>query len=353
VRPAASAGRAGAAAGRPPLVAVLHGAVPAGAPPDELDTLVQAREVGEILRGLGHAVAPLPVGHDLSRLRRLRALQPSLVFYLVEALEGDGRLLHLPASVLDGIGLPYTGSPSRALYATTDKPLAKRLMAGAGLPTPATWDSEAGHGPGELFIVKSTHEDASLGLGPDSVVPAAAVPALLEERRRRLGGDWFAEAYVDGREFNVPLLEGPDGNPELLPIGEMLFERWPAGEPRIIGYAAKWDPASFAYNATPRTFAPGPGDGPLRARLAELASAAWRLFGLAGYARVDFRVDRAGRPLLLEVNANPCLSADAGYVAAAEEAGLTQADLVGRIAAAALRRTKPAVPPTTLAGAAS
>lgn len=328
-----AAGRAGA-----PLVAVLHGAVPPGSTPDELDTLVQAREVAEILRGLGHAVAPFPLGLDLARLRRLRALQPRLVFNLVEALEGDGRLLHLPAAVLDGMGLPYTGAPSRALYATTDKPLAKRLMAGAGLPTPATWEPGAAHGPDDRFIIKSTHEDASIGLGPDSVVRAAEAPALLEERRRRYGGEWFAEAYVEGREFNLPLLEGEDGGPELLPIGEMEFEDWPASEPKIIGYAAKWDPASFAYNATPRTFAPKPGDGPLRARLAGLARAAWRLFGLAGYARVDVRVDRDGRPWLLEVNANPCLSADAGYVAAADEAGLTQADLVRRIVAAGLRR---------------
>lgn len=336
----------------PLVVAVLHGAVPAGAPPDEQDTLVQAGEVAEILRGQGHAVAPFPVGLDLSRLHRLRALRPRLVFNLVEALDGDGRLLHLPAAVLDVMGLPYTGSPSGTLYATTDKPLAKRLMAGAGLPTPATWEADARYRAGELFIVKSTHEDASIGLGPDSVVAASSVPALLDERRRRFGGDWFAEAYVEGREFNLPLLEGEDGTPELLPIGEMEFEDWPAGEPRIIGYAAKWDAASFAYNATPRTFVPKPGDGPLRARLVELALAAWRLFGLAGYARVDYRVDGAGRPWLLEVNANPCLSADAGYVAAADEAGLTQADLVARITATGLRRASEGVPRPTPARAA-
>jgi D-alanine-D-alanine ligase len=69
-----------------------------------------------------------------------------------------------------------------------------------------------------------------------------------------------------------------------------------------------------------------------------LALQAWDLFGLAGYARIDFRVDTAGRPWLLEVNANPCLSGDAGYVAAADEAGLSQLELVRRIVAAARRR---------------
>jgi D-alanine-D-alanine ligase len=346
VRPAASAGRAGAAAGRPPLVAVLHGAVPAGAPPDELDTLVQAREVGEILRGLGHAVAPLPVGHDLSRLRRLRALQPSLVFYLVEALEGDGRLLHLPASVLDGIGLPYTGSPSRALYATTDKPLAKRLMAGAGLPTPATWDSEAGHGPGELFIVKSTHEDASLGLGPDSVVPAAAVPALLEERRRRLGGDWFGEAYVEGREFNLPLLEGAGRRTGTPPDRRDGVRGWPAGRAPHHRLRREVGPGLVRLQRTPRTFVPKPGDGPLRARLS--GAGAGRVAPVRPRRLRPGRLPgrRCGRPWLLEVNANPCLSADAGYVAAADEAGMTQADLVAQHRRAALHRAPEVAGPT-------
>ena len=68
--------------------------------------------------------------------------------------------------------------------------------------------------------------------------------------------------------------------------------------------------------------------------LAALAFECWRLFGLRGYARVDFRVDREGRPWILEVNANPCLSADAGYMAAAAEAGLEPEEVVRRILSA-------------------
>ena len=68
--------------------------------------------------------------------------------------------------------------------------------------------------------------------------------------------------------------------------------------------------------------------------LAALAFECWRLFGLRGYARVDFRVDREGRAWILEVNANPCLSADAGYMAAAAEAGLEPEEVVRRILSA-------------------
>jgi len=66
-------------------------------------------------------------------------------------------------------------------------------------------------------------------------------------------------------------------------------------------------------------------------RLAGLAQACWGLFGLSSYARVDFRVDPAGEPFILEVNVNPCLSPDAGFAAAAQAAGLSYAGTIGQI----------------------
>ena len=62
-----------------------------------------------------------------------------------------------------------------------------------------------------------------------------------------------------------------------------------------------------------------------------LALECWRLFGLQGYVRVDFRVDQAGQPWILEINTNPCLSPDAGYAAALAEAGLDYDDAIRRI----------------------
>ena len=74
------------------------------------------------------------------------------------------------------------------------------------------------------------------------------------------------------------------------------------------------------------------------ARASSLAVAAWEACGLEGYGRVDMRLDETGSPFILEVNANPCLSADAGFMAAAGRAGLTAGDVVARILEAALRR---------------
>ena len=129
-----------------------------------------------------------------------------------------------------------------------------------------------------------------------------------------------------------PLAPGraQDG-PELLPPAEIRFDAYPPGKVRVVGYRSKWEEGTFEFANTPRTFEFPAQDAPLLANLKELALRCWKLFDLRGYARVDFRVDGEGRPWILEVNANPCLSPDAGFSAATLRAGLTFPDVLCRI----------------------
>jgi D-alanine-D-alanine ligase len=315
-------------------VAILYGAVAADAAPDEQDVLVEVETARAALAALGFAPVILPVTLDLEAARqRLMHLRPALVFNLVESLEGKGRLIHLASALLESLGLPFTGSGADAAYVTSNKPLAKRLMRAAGIATPA-W-AEPGQPPefGGPYIVKSVWEHASIGIDDGSVVgERARLPALLRKRQRRHGGEWFSEAYIDGREFNLSLLAGENGV-EVLPPAEMCFVGYPPGKPRIVNYAAKWDEASFEYHATPRRFDFPASDHDLLTRLEATAKACWRLFGLRGYARIDCRIDAAGEVQVLEVNINPCLSPDAGFAAAASRAGLDLKGIVARILA--------------------
>jgi GNAT superfamily N-acetyltransferase len=123
----------------------------------------------------------------------------------------------------------------------------------------------------------------------------------------------------------------------VLPPAEIDFSAFPAGKPQIVGYQAKWDDASFEFHQTPRRFDFPAEDGPLVGRLSELARRCWEVFDLAGYVRVDFRVDRAGQPWILEINTNPCLSPDAGYAAALARAGIRYEDAIERIVASGIR----------------
>lgn len=319
-------------------VVLLHDARALTGRPDERDGIVQVESIAEALRALGHEPVRLPLDLDLAAAaERLQALAPDCVFNLVEAVQGEGRLIHLAPALLDSLGIPYTGARTAAMLLGTHKVWSKRLLEHAGLPTPA-WLEADGRTGGELsfparFIVKSIWEDASVGLDDDSLVESSSLAELsgeIERRRSALGGEAFAEVWIEGREFNISVLEEAAG-PRLLPLAEMCFADYPAGKPRLVGYRAKWEEDSFEYTHTVRRFDLEESDGPLVHRLEELTRRSWELTELRGYGRVDFRVDETGQPWILEVNPNPCLSPDAGFLAAAERAGLDRVEVIERI----------------------
>ncbi len=329
-------------------VVVLHDALRPNARPDEQDTLVQVEHVTRALAALGHDVRALPLELDLSAARaELIGLAPDGVFNLVESVGGEGRLIHLAPALLESLRIPFTGAGSEAMFVSTSKSLSKRLFRAGGIDTPASFTrnelesmaEDASSRPFESgeYIIKSVWEHASLGLDGDSVVEArkpAELLSSLDARESGLGGEAFAEAFIDGREFNVAMLETGLGV-EILPIAEMAFDDWPTGAPRIVGYDAKWSEHTMEYANTVRRF--GTAEPALARDLERVARRSWEALEMRGYARVDVRVDRRDRVWALEVNANPCLSPDAGYVAACAHAGRTLGGAVETILDVSMR----------------
>jgi D-alanine-D-alanine ligase len=309
-----------------------------GSNPDQSDALVQAEAVSRALLDFGHEPVEMTFSMDIEEfLKEVKEAYPQLVFNLVESVEGHGRLIHFPASILDLLSIPYTGAPADALYLTSGKILTKKILAGAGiatLPYYSPRDLKARSIPIEgPYIIKSVWEHASVGLEESSVVKVKSSGQLLaemERRRDQLGGDCFAERFIDGREFNISLLASPEG-PEVLPPAEMRFIDYPPEKWKVVGYRAKWDEASFESMHTQRSFEFPKSERPLLGNLMDIARKCWHLFDMRGYARVDFRVDERNQPWVLEINANPCLSPDAGFVAAASQAGLSYRQVVERI----------------------
>jgi D-alanine-D-alanine ligase len=317
----------------------------------ELDVLRQCSAVESSLLRLGHQVHRLDCSLDLSATRRqLQQLRPDVVFNLVEALGGTDQLMGLATMLLESLGIPFTGASSLAMQLTTRKPLAKQRLSELRMPTPAwllpsdvNWRGlAADRSAPRKALIKAAAEHASLGLNEDSVV-ACHSPQLLSELHRHIssagrkfGTPFFAEEYIHGREFNLSLLGGQD-EPLVLCPAEIRFTGYAEDRPRILGAAAKWQEDSAEYQQTLRSFSYGVADQPLLDELGALARGCWTAFGLAGYARVDFRVDADGQPWVLEINANPCLSPDAGFAAALEQSGISWDQAVQRILSDALR----------------
>jgi D-alanine-D-alanine ligase len=197
------------------------------------------------------------------------------------------------------------------------------------------------------YIIKSITEHASFGIFADSIVAdTATLQTRAAEKKRKHGSEWFAEEYIDGREFNLSLLATDDGvSAQVLPPAEILFTSdFPAGQPRIVDYAAKWHTESAECIGTVRSFAFADADAALLEQLKQTAIACWHAFSLNGYARVDYRIANDGTPYVLEVNCNPFLSAVEGFGAAAAQAGIPFPLVIRSIVSDAYRRSSQPLP---------
>ena len=142
------------------------------------------------------------------------------------------------------------------------------------------------------------------------------------------------ESYLPGPEYNIGVIALPEPKP--LPVAQVVFADRPGLWP-ILTYSAKWVAGSDEDMASPIA-CPAPIEPELAARLGTLAVSAFRATGCRDYARVDFRLDGRGEPMILEVNPNPDLGPGAGWSRAARVSGIGYSEAVAAIARQALAR---------------
>ncbi len=317
-------------------IAVLYNKPGIDAGPDELDILDEVELIEKCLKTLNHESFRLPVTLDLSAaFNTLKAEKPDLIFNLAESLENHGALVYLVPALLDVIGIPYTGTPTEPMFISAGKHLTKQILAEKGIPVPGTFAPSLAEllKPGK-YIIKPRWEEGSLGLDEESVFDVPGTEAAKFTNYPE--GKFFIEPFIEGREFNVSML-ATDDEPQVLAVAEILFVDFPENKPQILGFRAKWNEDSFEYTHTVRTYDLGENAGKIRKELADLSVRCWKALGLRGYGRVDFRMDKAGNPMILEVNSNPCISPGSGFFAACEYAGITFEQAVERIIKDALK----------------
>ena len=288
---------------------------------DELDILDQVSFVENHLKDLGITFYRKGVTKNfMNEMASLEKEKPDFVFNLAESIDNKGELLYFIPAILNLYSIPYTGNPLEALFITTSKILTGKLLQANNISSPLQYlPSQAVLlEEGKQYIVKPVWEDGSMGITADSVFTCTKG---CESRFADIDDShWFIQEYIDGREFNISLLQGADG-PEVLPPAEMNFVDYNGQRPRIVDFKAKWDHDSFEYKNTVRSFPGEKLEISLYKRITESALKTWGVFGLNGYARIDYRVNDKGVPYVIEVNANPCIAEDGGFVAATVKAG--------------------------------
>lgn len=317
-------------------VVILLNPVDKNASLDDQDVLVQAAEITKSLRKLGYTVSRIDFTANMQEcMDKLKKRNPQFVFNLAETFHGKGAFIYLAPAMLDFMGMKYSGGTTDSIFITTNKMLAKEFLIANSIPTPPWFLNERQHNfvPGCHYIVKAVNEDASIGIDSDSVRffnDTSELLDVIKEKEKKHKIAFFAERYIEGREFNVAVL-GHKGEPVVLPPAEIEFVNFGKDRFRIIDYKAKWETESFEYENTRRRLDFGPEDEAIINEIKDIAATCWRKFGLRGYARVDFRVDELNRPWVLEINVNPCISPDGGFMAAAGKAGLSYTDAIKKI----------------------
>jgi D-alanine-D-alanine ligase len=330
-------------------IALLTG----GSTPERDVALAGAAQVVQALRGLGHDVTvvdtvagPLsraaeaallaqavrrepPAANELAALagqENLPALVSSpdmraadLVFLVLHGLQGEGGAVQ---ALLELGRLRYTGSGPLGSGMAMDKEVTKRQLEAAGLPTAdwGMWPLEPASVAdlGLPLIVKPSNGGSTVGLSlvhdPRELDAALALA-------REIDRDVMLERFLPGREFTVGVLGS-----EALAVGEIIPQH------EIFDYECKYTPGMT------REVFPAAIPGELAREMRELALAAHRVLKLRDFSRIDFRLDSAGEPFILEANTLPGMTPTSLLPQSAAAVGIPFPELCAEICRLALAR---------------
>lgn len=251
-------------------------------------------------------------------------------FNMAYGIQGECRYTHVP-SLLEMLGVRYLCSGPRAHTISLDKYLTKVLLDRAGLPTPAfqlltSPDEPLAVGLEYPLVVKPQFESTSFGMRiVDNGAELAETVSAIEAEFKQPA---LAEEFVDGREVNCGIL-GNDP-PMALPVLEIDFGG-AAGRDAVVTFEVKKERA--VTHICPADLPVG-----MTERVQELAVGAFRALGCCDLARVDFRLDEAGQPWILELNSMAAIHPYGSYYDAAKTLGWSYAEMLRRLLEAAVDR---------------
>jgi D-alanine-D-alanine ligase len=302
-------------------------------------------DVARALIARGHEVRCLGFRDDINQLvAGLRAQPCDLVFNLAERFRGESALDYTVTSVLDMLGISFTGASSEGLMLARDKALTKKVLAYHGILIPHFMVCPIGQPiqrPSDLrfpLIVKPLDEDASVGIAQSSVVrDDEALNTRIGFIHDKIGTDAIVEEFIDGRELYVGVI----GNerPKALPPIEMVFNNEPNVEGRIATFKAKWSVKYRASRGIENMVARDLSKSLIQ-RLSDVAVRTYKAAGLRDYGRIDVRLAHDDAIYVVEANPNPYLAEGEDLAWAAEEAGYPYHDLIEKVAEMALGRNR-------------
>ena len=310
---------------------------------DVLDVLRCRKSVTEALCSRGFRAFPVDITRDdFNRSRgvekKIRQGAPDCVFNLFEGFSDASWLEIRFAEILRSTGIPFTGNRPEVLALCLDKDLARRKLADSGLPVAPGCCVMPGYGP-EIFeglrfplFVKPRMEDSSVGIDGRSIAGSSGeLVRRLDERLASFPDGLIVEEFLQGGEYNAGFMGSYPF--ELMAVSSIDF-RFAPGESTFLGYDSKWEQGSSEYRNTESVVEKGIPPA-LRREIVRISREAGRVMGCRGYFRVDLR-EHGGRLFVLEVNPNPDINTDSGFVKQSARKGYSYAEMSERLVRAAM-----------------
>lgn len=247
--------------------------------------------------------------------------------------------LHVP-SLLEVLGIPYTGGGPQCLAFCYDKSLVRGVAKEMQVPVPEGFFIKPEDSTFELsfafpVICKPNFGDSSFGITQRSVTNTVEeLVNAITEIREKFGYEKpiLVEEFLTGKDFTVGIIGNPPESYTVLPIIEEDYSMLPPELPRLCGYEAKWQPDSPYWQIKS---IPAQLPEETEKLVVECCLKLFERLECRDYCRFDWRLDAQGTPKLLEVNPNPGWCWDGHMAKMSKIAGISYSEMLEAILKAA------------------
>jgi D-alanine-D-alanine ligase len=311
----------------------------------ENDLTVIGKDIEKTLKERGYKISFFDFNDLPKAFNDLRNSDVDLVVNVCERINNSSLLEPHVASILDTLQIPYTGSNPFTLGLCIDKIRVKKLLTYHKIPTPEwdyvySLDDDIREDLRYPLIVKPANTDNSIGITNDSVVRnKEELYKQLEKILKGIGRPALIEEYIDGDEYDVPIIGSEEDDLRVLPLARSIFDELPPNLWHIYPFESKYTDGG-EYNKIIVQRPPKNIGKKLETLLGEIALDTYNILDCHDYGRVEIRVDKNNNPYVLELNPNPSLDADGTFSGSAEVIGLDYGDFLEEIIRLAIKRYK-------------
>lgn len=259
----------------------------------EEDADVYANDIAKYVSKMGIDVTTFACDDQIAN--NLKKYKPCMVLNLVDSVRGQTNLGSSIIGLLEILNIPYTGAGTLGWSIGTNKFVMYKLMESGGIPIPnhqllTSHNEMIDPGLRYPLFPKLNIEHSSIGIDENSICENEKqlrfkVKELIEKYKQPV----LVDEFIAGIEVTAAVLDG--SNMKVYPV-----QRKTGNETRedVMTFDKKWK--NWSNIEYEKYDAPG---------LKEYVKKTFDVLKMSDYARIDVRIDAAGRFYFIDPNANP------------------------------------------------